>query len=137
MNYRYNKKSVASVIILSIITCGIYYLVWMAQTTDILRNQNRITRRDIYPYEVFDISGGTVVLLTIVTCGIYSIYWWYKVGKVFFNIQIREGLTYVSDNSFIYILLAIFGFSIIGMGILQNDMNNMWDYLDNIHIDGN
>lgn len=137
MNYRFNKKSVPAVIILSLVTCGIYYFIWVAQTTDILVTQNRITRSDRYPSENFDISGGMVVLLTIITCGIYGLYWWYKVGQVINNIQLREDLRFATDNSIIYLLLALFQCSFVGMAILQSDLNNTWDYLDNRYIYGN
>lgn len=128
--YSYKQKSVAMVIVLSIITCGIYYLVWMAQTTDDLNDVSR-TVNGHNPYaEQIGTSGGMVVLLSIITCGIYTFFWWYKVGKIMQILQIELGERLVNDNSVIYLLLSIFKLDIVAVGILQSDLNNLWFLVD-------
>ena len=112
----YNVKSVAKVIILTIITCGIYYYVWQYRTVeDIKRYLNAPNAT----------SGGMVVLLSIVTCGIYGIYWWYVVGKDQMLMQEKAGLP-ITDNKVLYLILSIFSFDIINMGILQNELNSIY-----------
>lgn len=119
-NYRMNQKSVPMVIILSLITCGIYFLIWMAQTTDTLAKYNKD----------FNTSGGVAVLLSIVTCGIYTIYWWYKIGEMFYTAQVNAGCSTIVDNKLLYLILSIFGLSIISTAILQSDLNKFWEIAD-------
>lgn len=128
--YITKQKSVAMVIFLSIITCGIYFLVWMAQTTNDLNEASRIVSRKNPYVETIGTSGGMVVLFAIITCGVYSIFWWYKVGKVMQMLQIDLGERLVNDNSVIYLLLSIFQLSLVSMAILQSDLNNFWFLLD-------
>ena len=65
------QRNIAVSIILTIVTCGIYGLVWMAMLNDEL---SAVSGR---PNAT---SGGMVVLFSIITCGIYGIYWAYKMG---------------------------------------------------------
>ena len=67
-------------------------------------------------------SGGMAFLLTIVTCGIYTIFWNYKMGKKMQLAQQRAGVQ-STDNSVLYLILAIFGFQIISYCIIQSDIN--------------
>ena len=62
------KRDIAIAIILSIVTCGIYGIIWFVQLTD----EVKIAAED----NEFQ-SGGIAFLLTLVTCGIYGIYWAY------------------------------------------------------------
>ncbi|GGC87646.1 DUF4234 domain-containing protein [Enterococcus wangshanyuanii] len=128
MNYSYqaNKKSVPLVILLSFITCGIYSLFWMYDVTRQLSEVN----------EDHTTNPGLVVLLSIITCGIYTLYWWYKIGSMFVESQARENIRPIVDNKIVLLLLSIFGFSIISMGILQADLNRFWDKLETGDRDG-
>lgn len=111
-----NKRSVAEVIILSIVTCGIYGIYWIYAFS----NDVKIYLGDE------TISPGTEVLLSVITCGIYAIYWMYKYGKYITNCQEQAGLP-IEDNSIVYVLLAAFGLSIVNMGLMQNAMNLVID----------
>ena len=60
-----------------------------------------------------------VVLLSIVTCGIYALYWYYKMGERTDRIKgSQEGST-----GLIYLLLAIFGLSIVSVCLIQDTIN--------------
>ncbi len=108
------KRSIAVCIILSIITCGIYALYWMA----CLNNDTNTASN------TFGTSGGMVVLLTIVTCGIYGIYWAYKQGEKIDAAKNNRGVS--SGNSgILYLLLTIFGLSIVAWALMQNELNQM------------
>ena len=63
-------------------------------------------------------SGLTVILLSIITCGIYGLYWNYKMGKAYMTVNGGN------DNSLLFILLSLFGFSIVNWAIMQNDINH-------------
>ncbi len=67
------NRSIATCIILSIVTCGIYGIIWFINMVD---DVNRVCND-----EKSSQSGGTVFLLTLITCGIYGIVWFYQVGK--------------------------------------------------------
>lgn len=106
------KRDVATAIILSFVTCGIYGLYWViCMNNDV----NKVSGEN-------EPSSGLLLLLTIVTCGVYFIYWNYKVGKK----MAMAGKRYnkeVEDNSILFLLLSIFGFGIINYCIIQTDLN--------------
>ena len=65
-------------------------------------------------------SGITVFLLTVVTFGIYGYVWWYKMGNRCDKMKGNEnGLT-----SILYVMLALFGFSIVNYVLTQDSINN-------------
>ena len=66
------NRNIVVGIILSIVTCGIYGLIWMSQ----MQNDMNIVAND-----GDTTSGGTVVLLSILTCNIYGIIWVYKTAQ--------------------------------------------------------
>ena len=71
--------------------------------------------------EVNATGGGMVVLLSIVTCGIYALYWYYKMGERTDRIKgSQEGST-----GLIYLLLAIFGLSIVSVCLIQDTINKV------------
>lgn len=107
------EKNIAVSIILYFVTCGIYYLVFMVDSTrDVDIISNNPEKR----------SGGTVVLLSILTCGIYSFYWWYKQGELMENLNYESGRS-GSSSAVLYLLLSLFGLSFVNMILLQSDLN--------------
>ena len=62
------ERSGAVVILLTFVTCGIYFLYWIYKTSDELR----IALGDE------SISPGTDLLLSIITCGFWSLYVEYR-----------------------------------------------------------
>ena len=110
------RRDIAVSIVLTIVTCGIYGLYWMACITDDVN----------YMLNEGDTTGGMTVLLTIVTCGIYGIYWAYKLGEKLSRIKIKMEYDFVDSNtSILYLILSIFGFSIIVYALAQSDINKM------------
>ncbi|WP_255200716.1 DUF4234 domain-containing protein [Enterococcus gallinarum] len=87
-NYQSKKKSILMVILLTIITCGIYSLFWLYQTT-----------QDLTEYsEDYRLTPGMSVLLTIITCGLYQIYWWYRIADIFITAQEKTKFPRINDN---------------------------------------
>ena len=107
------KRNIAVCIILTIITCGIYGLYWIAVVNDEL---NYMSGRQGAT------SGGMVVLFSIITCGIYEYYWMYKMGEIVEELRQRRGLP-GGSSPIVYLLLSIFGLSIVSMGLMQNELN--------------
>lgn len=110
------SRSIPLAIILSIVTCGIYGLYWMYCLANDLNTASGHEQ---------DTSGGLVVLFSIITCGIYGLYWYYtaagKVGEVQeFDRRPRDG-----SLGILYLLLALFGFSIVSMALMQNELNKV------------
>ena len=110
------KKNIATCIILSIVTIGIYGLYWVAKITDeskaLAKDENSLP------------SGGMVILLTIVTCGIYGFYWAYKIGQIQYKAEKDHKIEDAKDNSVMFLVLEIV-FSIVGWALMQNEINKM------------
>ena len=117
---QYNKRNPVSVLLLSIITCGIYSLYLIYQISKEVRD----FRGDN------SIDPGLELLLCIITCGLYEIYWYYKYGRLVFDMEQRVGVSGASDMSLILLLLPIFGFGIVSMLLLQTELNRVWDTIN-------
>ena len=106
------KRSVVSVVLLSIFTCGIYLLYWYYTTARDLNNEepeNQIT--------------GFVVayLLGIVTCGIYLLYWEYK---LYSKIDSVTG----KNDAVLHFILSIFLTPVVSIALAQSNIN---DHVEN------
>ena len=108
------ERNIVTCIILSIITCGIYGIVWFIQMTD----------DAAFASGDNSMSGGMAFLLTLVTCGIYGYYWAYKMGKIVYDAKVKRGLR-ASDNAVLYLILQLFGLGIVNYCIMQSDLNEM------------
>lgn len=115
--YRVNikKREIAVAVILSIVTCGIYGLIWFI---NIINDLNTAAQTPD------DKSAGMIILLTIVTCGIYGYIWLYKAGDKVEKIRSMNGEP-SQDSSLLYLLLAIFGLSIVDYCLIQNELNKV------------
>ena len=110
------KRNIVTFILLSLVTCGIYGIVWFINMTDDVA----------YLSEDPEMSGGKAFLFTLITCGIYSFFWAYKMGKNVYRAQLKRNIT-ASDNSVLYVILQVFGLGIVNYCLIQNDINNMID----------
>lgn len=107
------RRSIGLCIVLSIVTCGLYTLYWLYCMAE---DVNLVTARPNAP------SGGFVLLLTIVTCDIYGLYWLYRAGDDLDRRRMDQGQA-PGHLGILYLLLAIFGFSIISFALLQYELN--------------
>lgn len=108
------KKDITVLIILSVITCGIYGIVWFINITDDVA----------YASEDSSMSGGMSFLLSIVTCGIYRFYWSYQMGKKMYIAKTNYGLR-ATDNSVLYLVLSIFQLDIVSYCLIQSELNEL------------
>lgn len=108
------KRDIVTCILLSIVTCGIYGIIWFINLTDDvakLADDN-------------EFSGGKAFLFTLLTCGIYGFYWAYKIGKDIFEAQNKRNVP-ATDNSTVYLILQIFGLAIVTYCLAQSEVNKL------------
>lgn len=113
------EKNLAISVILSIVTCGIYTLIWMCDITNDVDNISQNPNKR---------SAGMVVLLTIITCGLYSFYWWYKNGELMEEANNKTKIAN-SSNGVLFLVLSLFSFSWLNYILIQLDINK---YANNV-----
>ena len=113
----FTKKNVLMYVLLSIVTCGIWSIVWLIQLVD---DVNMILgKKD-------GTSGILVFVFSILTCGIYAWYWMYKAGEAVDTWKSSKGLPF-DNKGIVYLLLSVFGLMIVAMALLQSDLNEIAD----------
>ena len=104
-----NERNIGLAILFTIITCGIYGIYWFIC---LVNDVKTVTGDESLP------TGGMAFLLSIITCGIYEFYLFYKMGKSLYDNKVTN-----DDNSIIYLVLPLFGFSIINYCLIQHTLN--------------
>jgi drug/metabolite transporter (DMT)-like permease len=103
------ERSVIKVLLLSIFTCGIYFIYWEYVTAQELNNKE--PEEPLMNYIL-------AILLGIVTCGIYGIYWSFKFYKKVDNVT-------GENNLIVNFILSLLGLNLVSTCIVQNSINNM------------
>lgn len=109
-------------VVLSFVTCGIYFLYWLYTTDKELAEA----------LDDAEIKPGLDLLLTIVTCGIWSIYVEYRnAQKVHAALLARD--PYAKDQSEAVLLLNLAAFLVgatwlVATYILQEELNKLSRY---------
>jgi hypothetical protein len=114
-DFRHVKRDILVSVILTIVTCSIYGWVWLY-----------CILKDLYALGGKQNTAGMDILLCFVTCGIYYFYLHYKMGKLEAEAYHALGKPY-RDDSVLYVLLALFGFWIINVCIVQSNLNKLAD----------
>ena len=107
------ERSPAMVVVLGIVTCGIYTLIWYYQTTEELR----IATGDD------SIKPGLDIVLTFVTCGIWWVYTDYRNAKKVYELSQRMGLGR-SDQAMVVLLVDLFA-TVVTPALLQAEYNEI------------
>ena len=110
----YKKKNIALSIILSLVTFGIYPIIWQYHLI-----QNVRTLKGSY-------SGGVTELLCCMFVPFYSLYWWFSRGEYVKTVCKHYNYS-VMGSGILYLLLGLFGFGIVSYAIMQRDFNNIPD----------
>lgn len=105
------KRNIAVAIILSIVTFGIYDLIWFVKMTN---EVNSVTENEN------DTSGGMALFLTIITFGLYGFYWAYKMGEKLDDYEEKH-----ESRALLYLLLEIFGLGIVTFILIQDSLNSI------------
>ena len=109
------KRDIAVSIILTLVTCGIYGIIWFINLTDEVKRASDDTEF---------VSGGLAFLLSLVTCGIFEIYWAYKIGELMKKAEEKNGMP-IKENSVLYLILHLFGLGIVTYALVQSELNDI------------
>lgn len=104
------QKDILVVLLLTILTCGLYSLFWIYDTG--LQLKQRLNTPD---------SPGLDLLLCLI-CFPYVYFWYYKTSKQVAAAEAAAGLP-VSDNAVLNLLLVFFGLGIVSILIIQGQLN--------------
>ena len=107
----YEQRNIVVYVLLTIVTCGLFGIYWLYQVCS-----------DLYNLGDQPNTAGMDVLLSLVTCGIYFIYLQYKWGKMV-DLARRKYNLVPRDDSMLFVILAIFGLSIVNYCIVQSQLN--------------
>ena len=107
-------RNIVLYVVLSLITCGIFSLVWMYLLVEDL---NKASDNPSAP------NGIMVILFNILTCGIYGYYWYWKAGEAVNRVREKRGEAKDSNTSILYLILAIVGLAIVNMVLIQDELN--------------
>lgn len=120
------NRNLAMQIILTLVTCGIYGIIWFILMVD---DVNTVSGKE------GAMSGVMVFLLSFITCGIYSLVWYYQAGQALDQVRSARGEAQ-GNLGFLYLILTFFGLSICSMALIQNELNKIADTPSNV-VDAN
>lgn len=116
MDERIQERNIVLSIVFTIITCGLYGIYWFICLTN---DANEASGEQ-------GTSGGMAFLFTVITCGIYSLFWAYKMGEKLDIAKEKRGFgSGRSDAGVLYLILCIFGLSIVAWALMQNELNRL------------
>lgn len=107
-----NKRKIGVCILLSIITLDIYTIYWEYL---LVKNIRAIKK---------DESSCTGEMLCLIFVPFYSLFWWFTRGKIVKDKFAEHGYSAIG-NEIAYLVLGIFGLSIVSRAIMQNDFNSL------------
>jgi hypothetical protein len=111
-----SPRNPAMVLILCMLTCGLYYLYYMYTVT--VEVNNYTGRKEQDPV--------TDVILTVLTCGLWDLYWDYKMGKRMARMTQMAGLP-ITDNAVLYLVMDLLQVGLINVVMQQDTLNRVWD----------
>lgn len=115
------RRSVAVVLLLSFVTCGLYSLYWLYVTTTELKT---VTARA-------DLNPGLELVLSIVTCGLWGLYAGYRNAGLVHQVFTQGGRPHEDKSTLVLILnllmlvVGVTGF--VATAILQDELNKLAD----------
>jgi hypothetical protein len=108
----FTQREPLTILLLSVVTCGIYGLIWKYQTTEELRQASGDN----------NINPMLDIVLTVLLCGLWGIYSDYRNAKKVHELARAAGLQR-SDQSTIVVVLWLFGLAFASGFILQGEYN--------------
>ena len=108
---RCQQRNIVVYVLLYLVTCRIFGLYWKYCISN-----------DLYELNGQENNTGMDLILGIITCGIYFVYLQYKWGKMLDSARRRYDL-YPRDDSWLFVILDIFGLSVVDYCIIQSQLN--------------
>lgn len=109
-------SSVATDVLLSIVTCGIYNLFWQARQFRVL---NAFLEREEFRFSVW-------FFLSLISCGLYHIYSEYVMAKSVLAVR-RLGQPTSDNLPLISLLVSLCGLTIVADAIQQSEINGFFE----------
>lgn len=106
------KRNIATCVILSIVTCGIYEIYWIVKVA-----KESVSVKDANDDGLLEI----LLMIFLPFVGVYL------AEKKLYEGASNMGLG-ISDNSVLYLVLALFGLGIVDVALMQNDLNKIADF---------
>ena len=105
------ERSGVTVILLSFVTCGVYYLIWKYKTTEELRAASGDAQ----------LNATTDLLITLV-CFFYAIFTDFRNAKKAYEL-LRANGSNRTDQSTIVLVCHLMGFGFASIYLIQEDLN--------------
>ena len=105
-----HKRKIAVCVLLSIVTCGIYFLYWeylLVKTIRAMQNNK---------------SRCTGEMLCLILVPFYSLYWWLSRGDTVRE-KFEEYGRSAKGSGILYLIFSVFGLSIVSAAFMQSDFN--------------
>lgn len=103
------KRDIGKMIILTLVTFGIYGVYWQCSF------QNQLNKKTGQGF-----TGFGHFFMLFITFGIYELYWQYAAGK-------RIESLGAEDKSILYLMLAFIGVGFVNIFLMQDDINKLED----------
>ena len=107
----FERRNVSSCVILTILTCGIFGIVWL---TKICKDLGRLHGEE-------NPVGSEVLLYLFVP--FYSVYWGYAKGKQMYEDSKKRGGN-LTDRKFVYLFMNLIFMQLFTLGFIQTQLNS-------------
>ena len=108
-------RNPALVLILGIVTCGIYLWYWIYCIGSELKGY----------LDDESINPGLDTLLSVL-CGVYMLYVFYNYSKKIYQAQVKAGIPDAQDNAVLYLIIGLF-VPVVTILLMQNEINKVWN----------
>jgi len=109
-------SNIALDIILSIITCGIYWFFWQARQ---MRALNYLLKEQRFSFLLW-------FLVSLITCFLFNVYYEYIMAQAIVEIQKKQGKALSNDLPVLSLVLSLFGLHVITDAIQQHEINKFF-----------
>lgn len=107
--------------VLTLVTCGVYYVYWQYITTEELKNATG--REDLNPV--------TDLIITLVCCGFWSIYVQYRNAQIVHEVFVARGTPHEDKSTMVLLMHALTAVNgvtgLIAIMLLQDEYNKLAD----------
>lgn len=107
------QRNLATCILLTLCTCGIYGIFWLYGLIN-----------DICDLKGVERTGGKDILFVFLTCGLYSLFVFYRMGCDMDSLRESRGFS-SSKFGILFLILSILGLGLVNYIIAQHSINEL------------